>query len=215
MREPCLILQKVHFRLSWVPQKHLCLSSLFTGFYDLAYERKPGERSYISEMTKTDRGSMEGWRKRSKCVVEGGKVLWKVCKMISRKWKLVQTPYFHVLTSCTYKSRNSHFLSLIRIVTKCSNMGQASGGKTQDVDLSSGFAVFRFHLRILFPCEHNLPYFSFDDNMVIFFILQLRTSRTDIQDRQIKKEVCSLSPTIDIENSVNQHKHNWKHGTCS
>lgn len=45
VREPCLILQKVHFRLSWVPQKHLCVSSLFTGFYDLAYERKPGERS--------------------------------------------------------------------------------------------------------------------------------------------------------------------------
>ena len=44
--------------------------------------------------------------------------------------------------------------------------------------------------------------------MVSFFILQLRTSRTDIQDRQIKKEVCSLSATIDIENSVNQRKHN-------
>ena len=119
VREPCLILQKVHFRLSWVPQKHLCLSSLFTGF--LAYERRPGERSYISERTKTDRGSMEGWRKRSKCVVDGGKVLWKACKIISRKWKLVETPYFHVLTSSTYKSRNSRFLSLIRIVTKCSN----------------------------------------------------------------------------------------------
>ena len=165
--------------------------------------------------TKTDRGSMEGCRKRSKCVLERGKVLWKECKIISRKWKLVETSYFRVLTSCTYKSRNSHFLSLIRIVTKCSNMGQARGGKTQDVDFSFGFAGFRFYLRIFFPWEHNLPYFSFDDNMVSFFILQLRTSRTDIQDRQIKKEVCSLSPTIDIENSVNQHKHNWKHGTCS
>ena len=29
--------------------KHLCLSSLFTRFYDLSYERSPGERSYISE----------------------------------------------------------------------------------------------------------------------------------------------------------------------
>ena len=91
-------------------------------------------------------------------------------------------------------------------------MGQARGGKTQDVDLSFGFAGFRFYLRIYFPWEHNLPYFSFDDNMVSFFILQLRTSRTDIQDRQIKKEVCSLSATIDIENSVNQRKHNWKRG---
>ena len=53
-----------------------------------------------------------------------------------------------------------------------------------------------------------LPYFSFDVNMVSFFILQLRTSRTDIQDRQIKKEVCSLQATIDIENSVNQRNHN-------
>ena len=94
-------------------------------------------------------------------------------------------------------------------------MGQALGGKTQDVDLSFGSAGFRFYLRIFFPWEHNLPYFSFDYNMVSFFILQLRTSRTDIQDRQIKKEVCSLSATIDTENSVDQRKHNWKHRTCS
>ena len=94
-------------------------------------------------------------------------------------------------------------------------MGQALGGKTQDVDLSFGSAGFRFYLRIFFPWEHNLPSFSFDDNMVSFFILQLRTSRTDIQDRQIKKEVCSLSATIDTENSVDQRKHNWKHRTCS
>ena len=94
-------------------------------------------------------------------------------------------------------------------------MRQARGGKTQDVDLTFGFAGLRFHLRIFFPWEQSLPYFSFDDNMVSFFILQLRTSRTDIQDRQIKKEVCSLSATIEIENSVNQRKHNWKRRTCS
>ena len=110
VREPCLILQKVHFRLSWVPQKHLCLSSLLTGFYELAYESRPaGERSYISERAKTYHGSVEGCRKRSKCVVEGGKVLWKACKIISRKWKLVETSFSHALTSSTYKSRNSHF----------------------------------------------------------------------------------------------------------
>ena len=52
---------------------------------------------------------MEGCRKRSKCVVEGGKVLSKACKIISRKWKLVETPYSHVLTSSTYKSRKVIF----------------------------------------------------------------------------------------------------------
>lgn len=40
--------------------------------------------------------------------------------------------------------------------------------------------------------------------MVSFFILQLRTSWTYIQDRQIKKEVCGLSTIIVINNSVNQ-----------
>ena len=64
---------------------------------------------------------MESYGKRSKCVVEEGKVLGKAYKIVNRKWKLVETSYSHVLTSCIYKSRDSHFLSLIKIVITCSN----------------------------------------------------------------------------------------------
>ena len=42
VREPCLILQKFHFRLSWVPQKHLCLSSLFTRYLLSLWEKTWG-----------------------------------------------------------------------------------------------------------------------------------------------------------------------------